>query len=174
MISIRKTWWAGLALAAFVGCNTEEPAATSVPEPTTNVPAPSSPPGPPPAASTPAKESKPEAAPKVEPPPASPPAIEQPTPKPDEKKPEAKKADEKKAENTKLTDEQVAEINKLPAADKELALKQMICPVSDEPLGEMGAPLKVTADGKTFFLCCKSCEKEVKKDAKAVLAKLKN
>ena len=43
-----------------------------------------------------------------------------------------------------------------------------------ENLGEMGPPIKVTAAGKTFFLCCKSCQKEVDADPKAVVAKLKN
>ena len=36
----------------------------------------------------------------------------------------------------------------------------------------MGVPIRVTAEGKTFFLCCKSCEKEVKADPKAIVAKL--
>ncbi len=53
-------------------------------------------------------------------------------------------------------------IKQLPAADQELALKQAVCPVSDEHLGEMGKPVKMTAEGRTFFLCCEGCEEEVK------------
>jgi hypothetical protein len=169
MTSIRKTWWAALALSAFVGCNTEEPAATPTnPEPVTNVPAPTGPPGAPPTATAPTTK------------PETPPAIEAPTTKPsdekksDEKKDEGKKDVDKKAENAKLSDEEIAEIKKLPADDQLLAMKQMVCPVSDEHLGEMGVPVKVTAEGKSFFLCCAKCKKEVDKDAKAVLAKLKD
>ena len=33
-------------------------------------------------------------------------------------------------------------------------------------------PIKVDAEGRTFYLCCKSCEDDVKKDPKGVLAKL--
>ena len=37
----------------------------------------------------------------------------------------------------------------------------------------MGVPLKVTAAGQTFFLCCKGCNKDVQDDPAAVVAKLK-
>ncbi len=36
----------------------------------------------------------------------------------------------------------------------------------------MGTPIKVTAEGKTFYLCCKGCKKDVDADPKAVVAKL--
>jgi YHS domain-containing protein len=36
----------------------------------------------------------------------------------------------------------------------------------------MGKPVKVTYDGRTFYLCCKSCEADVKADPKAIIAKL--
>ena len=58
-------------------------------------------------------------------------------------------------------------------ARRTVALKQAVCPVSDENLGSMGVPIKVTAEGKTFYLCCKGCNKEVDADPKAVVAKLK-
>ena len=32
----------------------------------------------------------------------------------------------------------------------------------------MGKPIKVTAEGRSFYLCCKNCEKEVKDDPKGV------
>jgi len=72
----------------------------------------------------------------------------------------------------KLTDEEVAEIKKLPADEQAIALKQVSCPVSGEHLGGMDVPVKAEIDGRTFFLCCKSCQAEVKKDPKKVLAKL--
>jgi YHS domain-containing protein len=36
----------------------------------------------------------------------------------------------------------------------------------------MDAPIKVSAEGNTFFLCCKGCKKEVEKNPKEVVAKL--
>ena len=32
--------------------------------------------------------------------------------------------------------------------------------------------MKVTAEGRSFYICCDSCEDEVKTNGKAVLAKL--
>jgi len=72
----------------------------------------------------------------------------------------------------KLTDAEIARIKTLPAAEQDLALKQAVCPVSGEHLGNMGAPFKIAAEGRTFYLCCKSCEDDVKADPKAVIAKL--
>ncbi len=72
----------------------------------------------------------------------------------------------------KLTDAEIATIKKLPPADAELALKQVSCPVSGDHLGNMGAPVKITAEGRTFFLCCKGCQDDVKANPKSVIAKL--
>ncbi|MDR3634106.1 MAG: hypothetical protein P4L84_09890 [Isosphaeraceae bacterium] len=174
MTSIRKFWWAGLTLAAFVGCAEETQTTPSTPAATPG-PAPTTPPGP--AAKTdtpePAKEADQKEMEKPESPPASAPKVDAPkvdAPKIDAPKPDA----DKKAESVKLNDEELAAIKKLPADEQPLALKQLICPVSDEHLGAMDTPIKVTAEGKTFFLCCKGCKKELDADAKAVLAKLKN
>ena len=73
---------------------------------------------------------------------------------------------------TKLGAEEIANIKKLPAAEQSAALAQMVCPVSDGPLGAMGKPIKATAEGRTFYLCCDHCEDEVKSNPKAVIAKL--
>jgi hypothetical protein len=76
-----------------------------------------------------------------------------------------------------LSDEQVAEIKKLPADEQPIALAQKFCPVSGDPLGgEMGMPVKQKIGDTTFFICCESCEKKVKSkpdDVLAALAKLK-
>jgi YHS domain-containing protein len=84
-----------------------------------------------------------------------------------------------KAENTKstggadaLTAKQLGAIKQLPEAEQALALKQRVCPVNGGPLGAMGKPYKVTYDGRSFYLCCDSCEDEVKADPKAIIAKL--
>ena len=72
----------------------------------------------------------------------------------------------------KLTDDELAAIKQLPAAEQAVAIQQAVCPVSTEHLGSMEKPIKVTAEGRTFYLCCANCEKELKADPKAVIAKL--
>ena len=93
---------------------------------------------------------------------------------PKEEEKAAPKEGEKGAKNdAKLSSEEIAEINKLAdPKDRELALAQKICPISGDHLGEMGAPLKVSALGKTAFLCCKGCKEDFEKDPKAALAKI--
>jgi Cu(I)/Ag(I) efflux system membrane fusion protein len=61
---------------------------------------------------------------------------------------------------------------KLPPADRDLAVRQKICPVTEEPLGSMGVPVKLVVEGKTVFLCCKGCERELRANAKKYLARL--
>lgn len=68
--------------------------------------------------------------------------------------------------------EDLTEIAKLPEADRKAALAQGTCPITDEPLGSMGVPLKVTLNGKAVYLCCKGCEKDAENEAKEVLQKL--
>jgi hypothetical protein len=176
MILTRKSLWSALAAAALtVGCSSEEsapPAETPTTSPTTT-PAPTPgrggaplsgsdelSPAPAPAKEAPAPEKKDEAA---------PPKVEAPKTEPAKEKADAPKST---AADVKLSDEEVAEVKKLPADEQPVALKQAVCPVSDEHLGSMGKPVKVTAEGQTFYLCCDSCMKKVKADAKSVVAKL--
>lgn len=60
----------------------------------------------------------------------------------------------------------------LSPADRELAEKQKVCPVSDQPLGSMGTPIKVTVKGQDVLLCCSGCESQIKEDPDKYLAKL--
>ncbi len=77
------------------------------------------------------------------------------------------------AQNTTATEGDPAEgLKELDAADRKLAEKQKVCPVSGELLGSMGKPYKVTVKGRTFFLCCSGCEPELKKDPDKFLKKL--
>lgn len=76
------------------------------------------------------------------------------------------------AADVKLSDEELAEIKKLPAAEQPIALAQKVCPVTDAHLGEMGVPIRQEVDGKVFFLCCGGCTGQVKSDPAGVLAKL--
>jgi YHS domain-containing protein len=77
-----------------------------------------------------------------------------------------------KSDSTKLSDDELAAINKLPEAERALAIAQMTCPVSGDNLGSMEAPIKVTFEGKSAFLCCKSCKKDFEADPDKFLAKV--
>jgi hypothetical protein len=48
------------------------------------------------------------------------------------------------------------------------------CIVSDEKLGGMGKPFVFTYEGQEIKLCCKSCQKDFKKDPAKYLKKLKD
>ncbi len=50
-------------------------------------------------------------------------------------------------------------------------MRCVVCP-SLALIGSMGKPVKITAKGKTFFLCCAHCETKFKEDPDKVLAKL--
>lgn len=56
--------------------------------------------------------------------------------------------------------------------DRQLAEAQGFCVVSDEPLGSMGAPIKLMVDGQPVFVCCKGCEKKALADPAKTLAKI--
>lgn len=51
---------------------------------------------------------------------------------------------------------------KLSPQDREAALAQKICPVSDQALGSMGTPIKVTVEDRDIFVCCQGCVDELK------------
>jgi hypothetical protein len=51
---------------------------------------------------------------------------------------------------------------KLSPEDRALVEAQKVCPVSNEPLGSMGEPIKVTVNGQHIFVCCKGCIDELK------------
>jgi hypothetical protein len=46
------------------------------------------------------------------------------------------------------------------------------CLVSDEKLDSMGKPYVTKIDGREVQLCCKACEKDLKKDSAKYLKKL--
>lgn len=66
-----------------------------------------------------------------------------------------------------------AALAQLSAEDRMEAEKQHVCPVTDEPLGSMGKPVKVTVSGRDLFLCCEGCRDTVTSDPEKYLAKLK-
>lgn len=69
--------------------------------------------------------------------------------------------------------EERANLAKLPEADRKLAERQRICPVTEKPLGSMGIPYKIAVEGQSLFLCCEGCKDEISKDPQSALAKVK-
>jgi hypothetical protein len=81
------------------------------------------------------------------------------------------------ADATEPDDEVAKAIAELPEAERPIALAQKYCPVAameghDNLLGGMGAPVKVTLDGKDVYLCCEGCKEAAEKDPAATLAKV--
>ena len=162
MTTLRKFWWTSIApslvlTGLIVGCNTDEPASTATPP------------------LVPPKSVSEKVSPKkVEP---APPPIKSEDNKgtaPPLKTPNTDDSPKSALKGVQLSEKEIAAIQTLPAPDQAIALKQKVCPVSGGHLGDegMGAPVKITAEGRTFFLCCKSCVDEVKADPKAIIAKL--
>ena len=50
----------------------------------------------------------------------------------------------------------------LPASEQEAALRQRTCPVTKQPLGSMGKPLRVSVAGQSVFVCCEGCVSRLK------------
>jgi hypothetical protein len=65
-----------------------------------------------------------------------------------------------------------AALDKLSPEDRALAEEQKYCPDSGEPLGSMGAPIKVMVKGQPVFVCCGGCKDGVLKDPDATLKKV--
>lgn len=59
---------------------------------------------------------------------------------------------------------------KLSEEDRALALTQKYCAVTGEPLGSMGAPIKLMIEDQPVFICCEGCEEPAIEDPKATLA----
>lgn len=193
-LTTRRPWWAALTLAALTaGCSGGDDATTATPNTSTTTATPASGPAPetPTASSTPnqgemkaapggsadaaksdsSAEKKGDAGSKDEMPKVEAPKVE--SPRGDPAKDDASKGGAAKTASVQLDADELAEIKKLSAGEQDVARKQAVCPASGEHLGSMGKPIKVSAEGKSFYICCQSCEKEVKADPKSVLAKLK-
>lgn len=64
------------------------------------------------------------------------------------------------------------ELAKLSDPDRESAMKQHYCPVSDEMLGTMGAPIKLTVNEQEVWICCDGCREKLTDDPEKYLAKI--
>jgi Cu(I)/Ag(I) efflux system membrane fusion protein len=78
----------------------------------------------------------------------------------------------RQAADVQFTADMLSEIEKLPPDDRELAMKQQICPISEAPLGSMGVPIKVDVEGAPIFICCEGCRKELLRTPEKYIAKL--
>jgi hypothetical protein len=67
---------------------------------------------------------------------------------------------------------QQANLAQLSVEDRSLAEAQGYCPVSGEPLGSMGPPLKLIVNDQPVFICCNGCEKKATSQPDQTLAKV--
>jgi hypothetical protein len=56
-----------------------------------------------------------------------------------------------------------AALDRLLPADRIEVERQQVCPVTGERLGAMGTPVRVQVAGRTVWLCCRSCERELRR-----------
>jgi membrane fusion protein, copper/silver efflux system len=63
-------------------------------------------------------------------------------------------------------------LSQLEPEDRLLAERQNLCPVTNKPLGSMGAPMRIVVSDQVVFLCCAGCEDALKRDPAKYLAKL--
>jgi hypothetical protein len=70
--------------------------------------------------------------------------------------------------------QQVDEVRQvaITATDRPSIDRQKVCPVTEEPLGSMGEPIKLMVGNQQLFVCCGGCIDQVKSNPAAVLAKL--
>ena len=71
-----------------------------------------------------------------------------------------------------LSTAQLTQIEKLSPEDRDLAIQQVSCPVTGEPLGSMGVPVKIVLKGQPVFLCCVGCEMEAKEHPDETVSKV--
>ncbi|MBI2804490.1 MAG: efflux RND transporter periplasmic adaptor subunit [Planctomycetes bacterium] len=65
-----------------------------------------------------------------------------------------------------------AELTKLGAEDRRLAVEQRLCPMSGQRLGSMGVPTKHMIQGQAVFLCCAACDAPALENPAKTLAKV--
>lgn len=96
-----------------------------------------------------------------------------PADKPSDKPAKGTTASSNGTAETDANDEVKQTLAKLSDEDRASAEKQKICPVSDEPLGSMGAPIKETVAGKDVWICCAGCKEKLHAEPEKYLAKIK-
>ena len=88
-------------------------------------------------------------------------------------KEDAVKGAEATLKTTQKLIECTAVLAKLPMEERIAIESQKYCAVAAGSfLGSMGAPIKLTLDGKPVYLCCNGCTKKAQDNAAATLAKV--
>lgn len=59
----------------------------------------------------------------------------------------------------------------LDESDRAGIARQKVCPITGEPLGKMGDPVKLLIDGQPLYVCCQGCVAKVKNNPAAFLSK---
>jgi uncharacterized membrane protein len=72
----------------------------------------------------------------------------------------------------KETKTSIEGLSQLSETERASAEKQLRCPVSDELIGAMGKPIKVTVKEQDVWLCCDSCKKKLLANPDEYLFKL--
>lgn len=75
----------------------------------------------------------------------------------------------KPVDSNAMDPEVKASLDKLSPEDRTFAVAQKTCPITGEPLGSMGVPLKLTLKDQVVFLCCSSCKKKAESDPEKTL-----
>ncbi len=66
-----------------------------------------------------------------------------------------------------------ANLAKLSDGDRKTAEHQHHCPVTGQPLGSMGTPIKVPVEGQDVWICCPGCKDKLLESPAKYLAQLK-
>ena len=61
-------------------------------------------------------------------------------------------------------------IAELPVSEQRIALQQRTCPVTKQPLGSMGRPIRVTVGSRSIYVCCQGCVSSLQKSPNNYLA----
>ncbi len=80
---------------------------------------------------------------------------------------DAKDSDLLSAEERQAIEEALATLSE---KDRELARRQLYCPVAEFRLGSMGTPIKVDVNGQRIFICCEGCRKQLAAEPKKYTA----
>lgn len=60
----------------------------------------------------------------------------------------------------------------LPMQQRTVALRQRICPVTEQPLGSMGKPILVRVAGREVYVCCEGCIETLRNSPEEYLTRL--
>jgi Cu(I)/Ag(I) efflux system membrane fusion protein len=70
------------------------------------------------------------------------------------------------------TADDLKNVEQLPDEERQLAIAQRICPITEKPLGSMGVPTKITLRGQPVILCCKGCIGKAKRSPDETLERV--